>query len=124
MNIKQLIDIGRLHLERHLPTLLEELEDSDELDQFLETAARRTKAEMDSLIEAGYSQDEAWQMTRERYLILRPDEDEEDTAPRGTERTRTIFKILSEMKDLKHEADELEAQTSGLPDQSQSDGQD
>jgi hypothetical protein len=104
--------------------MFRELQDSNKSEQYLEIAARRTKAEMDSLIEAGYSQDEAWQMTRERYLILRPDEDEEDTAPRGTERTRAIFKILSEMKDLKNEADELEAQTSGLPDQSQRDGQD
>lgn len=79
---------------------------------------------MNSLIKAGYSEDEAWQMTRERYLILRPDEEEEDDASEGNERTRGIFDTLREMADLKSEADELEAQTSSLAAQSQRDGQD
>ena len=79
---------------------------------------------MNSLIKAGYSEDEAWQMIRERYLILRPDEDEDGDASEGNERTRAIFETLREMADLRAEADELEAQASSLAAQSQRDGQD
>ena len=79
---------------------------------------------MDSLIEAGYSQDEAWQMTRERYLILRPGGDEDDDASVGSERTRAIFETLTEMANFKNDIDELEAQASGLASQPRRDGED
>lgn len=118
MNIKNLMNIGRDHLEKYLPKFFRQLQVSGELETHLESAANRTRSEMNSLIEAGYSRDEAWQMTRGRYLILRSDEDE-DVASEGNELTRAIFETLSEMTDLRYDLEELEAQTSSPEAQSQ-----
>ncbi len=108
MNIQQLIEVGREHLKLHLPKFFRDLEIAGAIDSHLDSAARRTRSEMDSLVMAGYSEDEAWQMTRERYLILRPDEDEEDTASEGNERTRGIFETMREMTELQHSIDEYD----------------
>lgn len=106
MNIRSLMNLGRRHLKQHLPTLYRQLHDADELDDFLETAAKRTSSAMNALIKAGFSSDEAWQMTRESYLILRPDEEDGAVSRRGSRRSQGIFRTLTEMSELRSRIEE------------------
>lgn len=104
-----MINIGREHLERHLPVMFHELCASNELDQLLQTAAKRTRGAMNSRVEAGYSEDEAWQMSRERLLILRPDVEDISSTSATSKRSRSIFQTLNEIAEFRQRTDPIRA---------------
>lgn len=84
MSIDRLKRIGRDHLSEHLPRLYRELAEHGELEAHLERAARHTQRDVDALV--GVSEilcvswfinpGEAWEMVRERHLILPAEEDD------------------------------------------------
>ena len=69
MNLQNWIEMGRKHWKEHLPTRYRELKQAGTLDQALNDAAEQTYREVSALEENGFSPDEAWQMTRETYLL-------------------------------------------------------
>ena len=80
MNLQNWIELGRQHWKEHLPTRYRELKEAGTLDQALDDAAEQTYRETSALEQAGFGPDEAWQMSREDYLLLPP----EGSAPQPT----------------------------------------
>ena len=70
------IEMGRKHWKEFRPTKYQALKAKGEveLNKALYQAAEMTADERDQLVEAGYNHQEAWEMTREKYLLLPPEE--------------------------------------------------
>ena len=69
MNLQNWIEMGRQHWKEHLPTRYQALKQAGTLEQALKDAAEQTYREVSALEESGFSPDEAWQMSRESYLL-------------------------------------------------------
>ena len=65
-----MVAMGREYWKTCLPTQYQALLEAGKLDQALTTAAEMTLEAMQTLREAGLSQWEAWEATREDYLLL------------------------------------------------------
>jgi hypothetical protein len=71
------------HWREHCPRMVAELEQKGTLQQMLSEAEEKTKDEMDEirrqLIQQGLTSqqahDQAWEMVRERYIFLPPEND-------------------------------------------------
>ena len=87
------------HWEEHLPTLYREHLADGTLPQALRRAAELTATEMDSLLEAGFDPDQAWEMVRNEYLFL-PPEPEPPVRSRNLSRAHRMTKDLQEQADL------------------------
>jgi hypothetical protein len=73
MNIRELMEEGRTHWSQFYPDHCATLADRGELEHELEASALLTRMEMDILKrQYGYSEAEAWQASRELFLIARP----------------------------------------------------
>ena len=70
------------HWREFLPTMVRELEAKGLLHQMLLEAEEKTKDEMDTLMRelrqqgltAQQAHDQAWEMVREKYILLSPEE--------------------------------------------------
>lgn len=69
-DLAPLIHQGEVHWKEHLPKKHARLKAAGTLQQELAQAANQTSKEMNQLIEAGLTRDEAWEAVREKYLIL------------------------------------------------------
>ena len=81
-----LTQYGRLaekHWREHLPKMVQELEAKGQLQEMLLEAEEKTKDEMEEttrklISEQGYTPDQAeraaWEMVRERYILVPPEE--------------------------------------------------
>ena len=81
-----LTQYGRLaekHWREHLPKMVQELEAKGQLQEMLLDAEEKTKDEMEEITrklisEQGYTPDQAeraaWEMVRERYILVPPEE--------------------------------------------------
>jgi hypothetical protein len=78
MNLQNWINLGRAHWKEHLPNRYRELKAAGTLEKALTDAAEQTYREVDQLEQSGFQPDEAWQMVRETYLLLPP-----ENAPRA-----------------------------------------
>ncbi len=83
MNLQNWISQARESWRENNPALFKELNRSGKLGAALKEAAERTHAEMSELEAAGYSNQEAWELTRERYLFLPPEPTKDEVASRG-----------------------------------------
>jgi hypothetical protein len=71
------------HWREHRPQMVAEMERSGTLRQILQDAEEKTKDEMDAirrkLIQQGLTSqqahDQAWELVREKYILLRPEND-------------------------------------------------
>jgi hypothetical protein len=73
MNLKNWISQGRAHWKEHLPTRYRQLQEAGTLERSLKAAAEQTYLEVSELEDSGFQPDEAWQMVREKYLLLPPE---------------------------------------------------
>lgn len=72
--------IAEAHWREHYPRMVRELETKGILQEALQEAQDRTIDEMERLIRVGLKQgltpqqarDQAWEMVRERYIVLPP----------------------------------------------------
>ncbi len=70
-DLKNWIDLGRKHWKEHLPERYQSLKAAGKLESSLKQAAEQTYLETTELEQtSGYQPDEAWQMVREKYLLL------------------------------------------------------
>lgn len=69
------------HWREHLPKMFQKLQSEGMLEKALLFAQERTMQEMSALESLGMTPDEAWEATREKYLILREEPDLEDLPP-------------------------------------------
>lgn len=75
--------VAEKHWREHLPRMVAEMERTGTLQQMLLEAEEKTKDEMDvirrKLIQQGLTpqqaHDQAWEMVREKYILLPPESD-------------------------------------------------
>ena len=83
--MQPLTQYGRMtekHWREFRPKMVQELEAKGQLHQMLLEAEEKTKDEMDTLMRelrqqgltAQQAHDQAWEMVRERYILLSPEE--------------------------------------------------
>ncbi len=98
MNLKNWMSQARASWKEHNPTYFKELNRSGKLATALKDAAERTHQEMTELEAKGHSNQEAWEMTREKYLFLpaepQPDEVESKGASLFNEANALQSQIL------------------------------
>ena len=73
MNLQNWVRDARAHWKEFLPSRYKEFEEAGVLDEALQEAADRTHYEMTQLENAGLSNEEAWERTRNEYLFLPPE---------------------------------------------------
>jgi len=69
MHLQNWITQARAHWEEFQPTRHKELKEAGQLEQALQSAADQTHFEISQLENTGFSNQEAWEMTRELYLF-------------------------------------------------------
>ena len=78
MDLKNWTSLARESWKEHNPSLYKELNQSGRLGAALKDAAERTYLEVNDLEQAGHSPQDAWEMTREKYLLLPPEETQDE----------------------------------------------
>ncbi len=103
MNLNNWINLARHSWKENNPTLYKGLNRSGKLSIALKEAAERTYSEVSELEAAGHSQQEAWELTREKYLLLPaeeiPDEEENKGAALFNKAIALQSQILRGMED-------------------------
>ena len=84
-NLQNWVNLARNHWKEFRPKMYAALKQNGELESALQEAASKTFSEVSQLEDAGYQADEAFQMVREKYLIL-PEEPNNDQLDPETER--------------------------------------
>jgi hypothetical protein len=83
MDLKNWISQARASWQENNPTLYKELNRAGKLSVALKDAAERTHQEMSELEANGYSNQEAWEMTREKYLLLPAEQEPDEVTSKG-----------------------------------------
>lgn len=83
MDLKNWISLARESWRENNPELFKGLQRTGKLGEALKLAAQRTHEEMSELEAQGFSNQEAWEMTREKYLLLAPEREPDEVATRG-----------------------------------------
>lgn len=73
MNLQNWKDQARSHWQAFLPDKTARLTKAGTLEAALDEAVEQTFAEVSQLEDSGTAPDEAWQMVREKYLLLPPE---------------------------------------------------
>lgn len=110
MNLQNWIIQARASWKEHNPTYYNELNRSGMLGIALKEAAERTNAEMMELEDSGYSNQEAWEMTRERYLFLPAEPERDEVVSKGAslfnEANALQSQILQSLNEISIEFDQ------------------
>lgn len=105
MNLERWILLARESWQDNNPSLFKELCSSGRLDQALRDAAERTHQEMNELEEQGFSNQEAWEMTREKYLLIPAEPEKEEEVNKGAALFNQIIALQNEMLRLDSDED-------------------
>lgn len=104
MNLNNWISLARESWKENNPTLYKELNRSGKLGTALKEAAERTYSEMSDLEENGYSPHEAWEITREKYLLLPAESEPDEVVSKGVSLFNEANALQSQiLRDLKHD---------------------
>ena len=95
MNLQNWINEARAHWKERSPKLFKELQKAGLLEERLRDAAERTNTEMDDLRKQGFNEQEAWEITREKYLFT-----PEESPPKDEEPSSAAPKLSIEANDL------------------------
>lgn len=90
MNLNSWVELGRQHWKEFLPKRYKALKEAGILEGSLRYAAEQTYLEVSQFEEAGFQPDEAWQMVREEYLILRAEDDPAERPTSGSSLTHKM----------------------------------
>lgn len=96
MNLNHWISQARDHWKQHQPTLFAQLKAKNQLGNALREAAEKTYQEVSELEAQGFSEHEAFEMTREKYLFP-PEEaslQDSETNPAAT-RMQDVMRIVN-----------------------------
>ncbi len=102
MNLNHWISEAREHWKEHRPTYFKDLRRTGQLRAALRSAAEATYREMSELEEAGYSNQEAWEMVREQYLFPPGEPEQEEIASKGVGLFTEINALHSEILQSLH----------------------
>ncbi|WP_410689163.1 hypothetical protein [Citrobacter braakii] len=96
MNLNNWKSQAKIHWKEFQPKRYKALINLHKLGDALQEAAEKTHLEMSELENQGYSTEEAWQMTREKYLFPREEpEVEEPIANRGAALMQEVNQLMS-----------------------------
>jgi hypothetical protein len=95
MNLQNWINLGREHWKEFLPKKFAALKKAGMLEAALKEAAEQTYLATSALEEQGMQPDYAWQMAREKYLLL-PPEDRADE-PTASSAAFEVMKMMVQM---------------------------
>jgi hypothetical protein len=99
------MNLARESWKEHNPTLYKELNRSGKLGSALKEAAERTYSETSELEASGYSPSEAWEMTREKYLLLPPEETPDEVVSKGASLFKEVNTLQCQiLRELKRDA--------------------
>lgn len=91
--------LARSHWKEHRPLMFQRLLDAGTLEQGLAKAAESTATAMRLLTTQGATQEEAWEATREQYLLL-PEEPPKMRRPRKSQGYRDRLELQRMMASL------------------------
>ena len=78
MNIYSLRDLKLQNLQEFSPKAYARFLRSGELEKYLDNVSRAANQELDSLVDAGYSDHEAWEVVRADFLMPLDDESDDE----------------------------------------------
>ena len=110
MNLEAWMSQARAHWKEFQPTRFKELVKTGKLRAALKDAAERTYQEMTELEQAGFQNNEAWEMVRERYLFppeeaaLKAKHDREPVASEAARTFNELMRLKSELARAAHRA--------------------
>ena len=81
MDLKNWTSLARESWKENNPALYRQLNQTGKLGSALKQAAEQTYLEVNELEQAGHSPQDAWEMTREKYLLLPPEATQEEAQP-------------------------------------------
>ncbi|MNL31018.1 hypothetical protein D3C87_1527870 [compost metagenome] len=90
---------ARAHWKEHLPKMYDRLEKAGQLDLALTQAAEATSEGMRALMSQGATHQEAWEQTRETYLFL-PEEPEQQPKMKESEGFRAHRDLMHGLSDF------------------------
>lgn len=97
MDLKNWISLARESWRENNPTLFKELNRTGKLGQALRQAAEKTHEEMSELEAQGMSNAEAWEATREKYLLLPPESVPDEVESKGVGLFREAMALQSQI---------------------------
>ena len=97
MNLQNWISQARESWKENNPALFKELNRSGKLGTTLKEAAERTHLEMSELEANGYSNHEAWEMTREKYLFLPAEPQPDEVESEGVKLSQSVLALQNQM---------------------------
>lgn len=104
MNLINWISIARESWKENNPALYKDLNRSGKLGAALKEAAERTYSEIAELEASGHSPQEAWEMTREKYLLLPAEKEPDEVVSKGASLFNDVNALQSEiLRGLKHD---------------------
>ena len=106
MDLKNWISLARESWKENNPTLYKELNRSGKLGTALKEAAERTYQEVSELEAAGHSPQDAWEITREKYLLLPPEETRDEVVSKGASLFNEANALQSQILQAQNETEE------------------
>ena len=104
MNLNNWISLARESWKENNPALYKERNRSGKLGMALNEAAERTYSEMSELEASGHSPQEAWEITREKYLLLPAESEQDEVVSKGVSLFNEANALQSQiLRDLKHD---------------------
>ena len=104
MNLNNWINLARESWKENNQSLYKELNRSGKLETALREAAELTYSEMAELEAAGHSPQEVWEMTREKYLLLPPEETPDEVENKGAALFNEALDLQSQiLRGLEHD---------------------
>jgi hypothetical protein len=104
MNLNNWISLARESWKENNPALYKELKRSGKLGIALNEAAERTYSEMSELEASGHSPQEAWEITREKYLLLPAESEPDEVVSKAAEMFSEVNALQSQiLRELKHD---------------------
>lgn len=94
MNLQNWIDMADRHWKEFQPKRYAALKAAGKLQEALREAASQTYSEVSQLEDSGFNPEEAWQMTREKYLLPTEEKDADGVAPENKPQTHDMRDLV------------------------------
>jgi len=95
MSVHQLKSMARKHWAQWLPDKVRELKAEGKLNEALQGAASLAQAEIEHLMKKGYSVDEAREVALPMFILLKPEDHEDELDEELAEKERDFQKNVA-----------------------------
>jgi hypothetical protein len=95
MSVQELMTLARKHWKAHLPDKYKELQSDRMLEASLNGAANMAQTEIERLMQHGYQHHEAREVALPMYILLRPEDHEDDQYRELAEKERAYQRMMA-----------------------------